>query len=82
MKGVVAVRHRAGVRGHVVNVVGPAVHIARGATSSIAQSHLVAIGTHFDTATVRTRMAEALQPADGPASVTVQRRWQRYVAQA
>jgi G3E family GTPase len=82
MKGVVAVRHRAGVRGYVVNVVGPAVHIARGATSSGAQSHLVAIGTHFDTATVRTRMAEALRPADGPVSATAQRRWQRYLSRS
>ncbi|NTY58371.1 cobalamin biosynthesis protein CobW [Mycolicibacterium sphagni] len=82
MKGVVAVRHRAGVRGYVVNVVGPAVHIARGATPSGALSHLVAIGTHFDTATVRTRMAEALRPADSPTSTTTQRRWERYLTRA
>lgn len=82
MKGVVAVRHRAGIRGYVVNVVGPSVHIARGATPSGVHSHLVAIGTHFDTATVRTRMAEALRPADGPASTTTQRRWERYLTRA
>jgi G3E family GTPase len=82
MKGVVAVRHRAGVRGYVVNVVGPAVHIARGATSSSTESHLVAIGTHFDTATVRTRMSDALRAADGPVSTTAQRRWQRYLSRA
>ncbi len=82
MKGVVAVRHRAGVRGFVVNVVGPAVHIARATTSSGTQNHLVAIGTHFDTAAVQTRMADALRPADGPASVTAQRRWQRYLSRA
>ncbi|SBS78634.1 Cobalamin synthesis protein P47K [uncultured Mycobacterium sp.] len=82
MKGVVAVRHRSTARGYVVNVVGPAVHIARGATPPGAQSHLVAIGTHFDTATVRARMAAALRPADGPASATAQRRWQRYLTRS
>ena len=81
MKGLVAVRHRSTARGYVVNVVGPAVHIARGATSPGTGSHLVAIGTQFDTATVRTRMADALRPAEGPTSATSQRRWQRYLAQ-
>lgn len=79
MKGRVSVRHRGGVHGFVVNVVGPAVHIARGAPSSGSKSHLVAIGTHFDTAAARTRIAEALQPADGSPSATTQRRWQRYL---
>ncbi|BBY62867.1 CobW family GTP-binding protein [Mycolicibacterium helvum] len=82
MKGVVAVRHRTGVRGYLVNVVGPAVHIARGAASSGAESHLVAIGTHFDTELTRSRMAEALRMADGPISATAQRRWQRYLARS
>jgi hypothetical protein len=76
------VRHRSAIRGYVVNVVGPAVHIARGATPAGAQSHLVAIGTRFDTTTVRTRIADALRPADGPASASAQRRWQRYVARS
>ncbi|WP_235677747.1 CobW family GTP-binding protein [Mycolicibacterium sarraceniae] len=80
MKGVVAVRHRSSVRGYVVNVVGPAVHIARGASSSGARSHLVAIGTHFDAATVRTRIADGLRVADGPISTIAQRRWQRYLS--
>jgi G3E family GTPase len=80
MKGRVAVRDRSTVRGYVVNVVGPAVHIARDAASSGSESHLVAIGTHFDTAAARTRMAEALRPADGSASAPALRRWQRYLA--
>lgn len=80
MKGIVAVRHRSAARRYVVNVVGPAVHIARAATSSRDPSHLVAIGTHFDTATVRALMADALRPADGPPSSVTQRRWQRYLA--
>jgi len=79
MKGVVAVRHRASVRSYVVNVVGPAVHIARGAASAGAQSYLVAIGTHFDTTAVHARMVDALRPAEGPASATAHRRWQRYL---
>lgn len=82
LKGVVAVRHRSAVRNYVVNVVGPAVHIARASGSSEAQSHLVAIGTHFDTATIRGRMADALQPADGAVSAVTQRRWQRYLTRS
>jgi G3E family GTPase len=82
MKGRVAVRHRAGIRGYVVNVVGPAVHIARGAGAPGSASHLVAIGTHFDTAAARDRLAEALRPAEGPPSATAQRRWQRYLTRA
>ena len=82
MKGRVAVRDRTAVRGYVVNVVGPAVHIARGATASGTQSHLVAIGTHFDTAKVRARIADALAPVDGPPSSVTQRRWQRYLTKA
>ncbi|WP_431235317.1 CobW family GTP-binding protein [Mycolicibacterium psychrotolerans] len=79
MKGRVAVRHRTAVQGFVVNVVGPAVHIARSAVPSGTDNHLVAIGTHFDTEAVRTRMTDALRPVDGPASATTQRRWQRYL---
>lgn len=77
MKGCVAVRHRSAVRCYVVNVVGPSVHIAR--TAAKTHSHLVAIGTHFDTEAVRRLLAAALRPADGPASATALRRWQRYV---
>ena len=82
MKGRVAVRHRSAVQGFVVNVVGPAVHIARSAIPSGTDNHLVAIGTHFDTEMVKTRMTDALRPADGPPSATIQRRWQRYLTKA
>lgn len=81
MKGTVAVRHRSGVRGHVVNVVGPSVHIARTRTGVPTESHLVAIGTHFDAVAVRARMTEALRPADG-VSTSVSRRFERHVARA
>ncbi|WP_233211070.1 GTP-binding protein [Mycobacterium sp. shizuoka-1] len=79
MKGRVLVRHRSAARGYVVNVVGPAVHIARGAAARGPQSHLVAIGTRFDTATVRRRLADALRPAAEPPSAAAERRWQRYL---
>ncbi len=82
MKGRVTVRHRTAVQGFVVNVVGPAVHIARSAIPSGMDNHLVAIGTHFDTETVRTLMTDALRPAGGPPSATVQRRWQRYLTKS
>lgn len=82
MKGCVAVRHRSSVRGYVVNVVGPSVHIAKIANPAGARSELVAIGTHFDTAAVRTLMTDALRPTEGPASATALRRWQRHVARA
>lgn len=78
VKGTVAVQHRGTARRYVVNVVGPSVHIARAASAG-AQSHLVAIGTHFDTAAVQTRITHALRPADGPASPAALRRWQRYL---
>ncbi|MCX2933046.1 GTP-binding protein [Mycobacterium sp. CVI_P3] len=82
MKGRVAVRHRSATRGYLVNVVGPAVHIARGAAPSESDGHLVAIGTHFDTAAARARMVDALRLADGPASATALRRWQRYLTRS
>ncbi len=82
MKGCVSVRHRSSVRGYVVNVVGPSVHIAKATTSAAGCSHLVAIGTQFDTATVRTLLTDALRPTDGPASATALRRWQRHVTRA
>jgi G3E family GTPase len=82
IKGCVAVRHRSATRRYVVNVVGPSVHVARGATSAAAESHLVAIGMHFDPDTVRTLLADALRPADEPASTNALRRWQRHVARA
>jgi hypothetical protein len=66
----------------VVNVVGPSVHIAKIANPAGARSELVAIGTHFDTAAVRTLMTDALRPTEGPASATALRRWQRHVARA
>jgi G3E family GTPase len=81
MKGTVAVQNRGAVRRYVINVVGPSVHIAR-ANSAEAPSHLVAIGTHFDTPGVRARIADALRAADGPASPTVLRRWQRYLTRS
>ena len=81
IKGTVAVRHRSAARGHVVNVVGPSVHIARAGTGAPAQSHLVAIGTHFDSAAVRARMTEALRPADG-GSTSASRRWKRHLARS
>jgi len=41
---------------------------------------LVAIGMHVDTDRVRSRIADALRPADRPASATAVRRLRRYAA--
>ncbi|TGD85495.1 cobalamin biosynthesis protein CobW [Mycolicibacterium sp. CH28] len=79
MKGCVSVRHRGGARPYVVNVVGPSVHIARGAASARPPACLVAIGMHLDTRAVRASMSAALQPADSSPSAAATRRWQRAV---
>ncbi|BBZ77449.1 cobalamin biosynthesis protein [Mycolicibacterium anyangense] len=79
IKGQVAVRHRSAGRTVVVNVVGPSVHLARGAASG-TRSDLVAIGMHLDVEAVRTRLHEALRPADGPPSTMAARRLQRHLS--
>lgn len=61
IKGQVAVLHRSAGRTVVVNVVGPSVHVARGAAAG-TRSELVAIGMHLDVDAVRERMLDALRP--------------------
>lgn len=77
LKGVVAVRHRDRSRSYVLNVVGDAVHVSAAPPRAVTNS-LVAIGTAFDEAQVRARLAAALRPRDGPAPAAGVRRWQRY----
>lgn len=77
MKGVVAVRHRAAVRDHVVNLVGGAIDIGK-VPPGAAANCLVAIGMHLDIDGVRARLDNALQPTSGPASRQALRRLQRY----
>ena len=81
IKGVLAVRDRSSVRTFVVNVVGPSIDIARRTPPAPSPPHcLVAIGMHLDTDGVRCRIADALRPADRPASATAIRRLRRYAA--
>lgn len=79
IKGQVAVLHRSAGRTVVVNVVGPSVHVARGAAAG-TRSELVAIGMHLDVDAVRERMLDALRPADGPPSAVAARRLQRHLS--
>lgn len=72
MKGTVAI----GTRHYLVNVVGTSVHVVTAPAGSGA-SHLVAIGTHLDTADVRTRLEEALRPAGEKVAAAGMRRLQR-----
>jgi len=80
MKGMLAVRERSSVRTVVVNVVGSSINIARRAHRAASPHCLVAIGMHLDTDRVRSRIADALRPADRPASATAVRRLRRYAA--
>ncbi|GLP78239.1 putative cobalamin synthesis protein [Mycobacterium antarcticum] len=77
VKGTVSVRTRDRVRSYVVNVVGASVHVATARVPTHTNC-LVAIGTHFDTDDVRTRVESALRPVDGPANAATMRRLQRY----
>ncbi|WP_299558041.1 GTP-binding protein [uncultured Mycolicibacterium sp.] len=77
LKGTVAVGYRDRVRGYVVNVVGPSVHVAT-VRSAPAVSSLVAIGTDLDTDAVRARLEDALVSCAGPAPSVGIRRLQRY----
>ncbi|OBK81844.1 cobalamin biosynthesis protein CobW [Mycolicibacter heraklionensis] len=72
MKGTVAI----GKRHYLVNVVGTSVHVVT-APASVSASHLVAIGTHLETADVRARIEEALRPAGEKVSAAGMRRLQR-----
>ncbi|TFV54747.1 GTP-binding protein [Mycobacterium sp. PS03-16] len=76
VKGTVHVRYRERVRGYVVNVVGPSVHVAP--ATGTAGNFLVAIGTDIDVEATRARVEAALRPHDGPASAAGVRRLQRY----
>ncbi|MCV7224606.1 CobW family GTP-binding protein [Mycolicibacterium komossense] len=78
LKGTVAVRHRRSMRAYVVNVVGPAVHLARAATGAPTNA-LVAIGTGLDTAEVRHRLTSTLRPVEDPVPAAALRRLQRYI---
>ena len=80
MKGMLAVRERSSVRTVVVNVVGSSINIARRAHPAASPHCLVAIGLQLDTDAVRSRIADALQPACRPASATAVRRLRRYAA--
>lgn len=72
MKGTVAI----GKRHYLFNVVGPSVHVVT-APAGRGASHLVAIGTHFDTEEVRGRLEEALRPAREKVAAAGMRRLQR-----
>ena len=80
MKGMLAVRQRTSVRTVVVNVVGPSIHIARGAPPPGSTHCLVAIGMHLDFDAVRRRIADGLRPADRPVSAAGVRRLWRYAS--
>lgn len=80
MKGMLAVRERSSVRTVAVNVVGTSIDIGRGVPPAAAPHCLVAIGMHLDTDAVRSRLADALRPADSPASISTIRRLRRYAA--
>jgi hypothetical protein len=77
LKGTVAVRYRDRIRRYAVNVVGTSVHVAT-APARAGSNGLVAIGTRCDVDEVRTRLAAALLPHDGPAPASGVRRLQRY----
>ena len=77
MKGTVVVRNRGSLRRHMVNVVGPSVHVAPAPAGAPANT-LVAIGTHLDLDAVRAAMSAALAPAAAPAAARDIRRLQQY----
>lgn len=77
LKGTVTVREGSATRTYVVNVVGSAIDIARAAPSAASPHCLVAIGMHLDLDEVRSRLAQALRPAEGPAPATAIRRLRR-----
>lgn len=77
LKGTVAVRYRASTRVYVVNLVGPAIHIAA-APAQVSTNCLVAIGMRLDIDAVRERLNYALAPVAGTASASGIRRLQRY----
>lgn len=77
LKGVVAVRHPAGVHTYVVNLVGNAIHIGKAPQRAVPNC-LVAIGMHLDTDAVRAVLESAVGPVSAPASSAAVRRLQRY----
>jgi G3E family GTPase len=77
IKGTIAVRYRSAVRNYVVHLVGPAIHVATAPAAATVNS-LVAIGMDLDTAHVRARLDEVLDPSDGNAGADAIRRLQRY----
>lgn len=72
MKGTVAV----GKRHYLVNVVGTFAHVTTAPAGS-RSSHLVAIGTGFDSDEVRARLRVALHPSSQKVAATGMRRLQR-----
>ncbi len=77
IKGCVSVRTRYRERRYVVNVVGHQVHIAP-APGPGPGDGLVAIGMDLVTASVRTRIEEALRPTEGATSTAGLRRLHRH----
>jgi len=71
LKGIVAV----GRRCYLVNVVGMSAHVST--APQARASHLVAIGTGFDTDDVRARLTEALRPCSQKLAAAGMRRLQR-----
>jgi G3E family GTPase len=76
LKGVVAVRQRAGARNYVVNLVGSAIDI-RKAPARAVPNCLVAIGMNLDCEDVRIKLEKSMQPAAAPSERGL-RRLQRY----
>jgi G3E family GTPase len=76
MKGVVAVRQRAGARNYVVNLVGNAIDI-RKAPARAVPNCLVAIGMNLDCEDVRVHLEKSVRPAAAPSERGL-RRLQRY----
>ncbi|MDT5219840.1 MAG: hypothetical protein QOF15_1945 [Mycobacterium sp.] len=76
LKGVVAVRQRAGVRTYVVNLVGSAIDIRKAPARAVPNS-LVAIGMNLDCEDVRIKLEKSVRPAAAPSERGL-RRLQRY----
>ncbi|MCI1748083.1 MAG: GTP-binding protein [Acidipropionibacterium sp.] len=78
MKGRVGVRTRGGMRGYLVNLVGPLVHIARLPRPPEPSGELVAIGMDLDPDAARAALAGVAGSPDDPVDAAGLARLERY----